>query len=97
MGRPTGSGKRRIMLWRLQGQRCAACGGWLHPNISKGPQSPTIDEVIPRSKGGMRVLGNQVVMHKRCNEAKADRMPNGCELIWLELVGAKLKAKGKIG
>lgn len=28
-------------------------------------------------------------MHKRCNGAKGDREPTGCELIWLEMVKAR--------
>ena len=85
--------RRRMMLWKLQDLRCAGCGERAWPHLGKRhPKVLTIDEVVPRSKGGMRVLGNQVVMHKRCNEAKADRMPNGCELIWLALVNARLRA-----
>lgn len=57
----------------------------------------TIDEAVPRSKGGRRVFGNQIAMHRLCNLRKADRMPNGCERIWLEMVNAKLRAKGKVG
>jgi 5-methylcytosine-specific restriction endonuclease McrA len=90
--------RRRMMLWKLQDLRCAGCGERAWPHLGKrNPKVLTIDEVVPRSKGGMRVLGNQLAMHKHCNEAKADRMPNGCELIWLEMVGAKLRAKGMLG
>lgn len=60
------------------------------------PYSLTVDEVLPQAKGGSRVLGNQVAMHKRCNLRKADRMPNGCDKIWLQLVNAKLYRRGKI-
>ena len=97
MGKPTGRGKRRLLLWKMQDLRCAACGGVAHINLGgRHPLRLTVDEVTPRSKGGLRVLGNQLVMHKCCNEAKADRDPSGCELIWLELVNARLRKRGKL-
>jgi hypothetical protein len=83
--------RRRIMLWRLQNRRCAGCGKRAWPR-RWGRDGLTIDEVVPQAKGGRRILGNQVAMHRACNEAKADRMPNGCELIWLALVNARLPA-----
>ncbi|MGL4198160.1 MAG: DNA (cytosine-5-)-methyltransferase [Allorhizobium sp.] len=41
----------------------------------------------------IRHLGNQVAMHRSCNEAKADRLPNGCEIIMLHLVNARLMSE----
>lgn len=85
--------RRRVMLWKLQNRRCAGCGKRAWPHLpGYHPNRLTIDEVVPQAKGGRRVLGNQVAMHRACNEAKADRLPNGCELIWLALVNARLPA-----
>jgi hypothetical protein len=89
---------RRMLIWNLQDRRCAGCGERAYSHLPrKHMRSLTIDEAVPRAKGGMRVLGNQLVMHQSCNLKKADRMPNGCEKIWLELVNARLKARGKMG
>lgn len=97
MGKPTGQGKRRLLLWKMQDMRCASCGGFAHLHLGgRHPWRLTLDEAVPRARGGRRELGNQLVMRKICNEAKADRMPTGCELIWLELVNARLRKKGKL-
>lgn len=53
----------------------------------------TVDEVVPRSRGGFRMLGNQVAAHWNCNQWKANRMPNGCEIIMLHLVNARLMSE----
>lgn len=85
--------ERRALLWKLQNQRCAGCG---HRIRSRSINALTIDEAIPRARGGRRAFGNQLAMHRLCNLRKADRMPNGCEKIWLEMVNAKLRVKGKV-
>lgn len=46
----------------------------------------SIDHVIPRSRGGGDHIGNMLIMHRRCNGAKADRQPNGCDRIWHDAV-----------
>lgn len=95
--RAAGQAKRRMMIWKMQNLRCAGCGQRAWPHLPwKHPKCITIDEVVPRAKGGLRAHGNQIVMHRDCNARKADRMPNGCELIWLELVNAKLISTGKL-
>ena len=87
-----GKTERRVLLWNLQGQRCAGCGNRIR---SRSIHALTIDEAIPRARGGRRIFGNQLAMHRLCNLKKADRMPNGCERIWLEMVNAKLRKRGK--
>ena len=90
-------GWRKARIKRLVGvQRgiCASCGGPMQVRRGQAEaRHPTTDEVWPRSRGGMRVLGNQVAMHRACNEAKADRLPNGCEIIMLHLVNARLMSE----
>lgn len=85
---------RTKRLFHVQRGFCACC---VKPMRIKGahhqPWRATIDEVWPRSRGGMRMLGNQVAMHRACNEAKADRVPNGCEIIMLHLVNARLMSE----
>lgn len=95
--RATGQAKKRMLIWKLQDLRCASCGERAWPHLPWAhPKCLTIDEVVPRARGGLRALGNQIVMHRDCNARKADRMPNGCELIWLELVNARLRKRRKL-
>lgn len=88
---------RRVMLANAieaQGRRCALCG-WLFPpegDLALDQDKPSLDRVWPGAKGGSYVPGNVLAMHKRCNSAKADREPTGCELVWLEAVKARLGA-----
>ena len=71
---------------------CPYCDDWLEfdPSFDMShPLRPSIDHVMPRGKGGGH-LGNKLVMHRECNCAKGDRLPNGCERIWLAAVTANL-------
>jgi 5-methylcytosine-specific restriction endonuclease McrA len=71
---------------------CPLCDDWLEfdPDFDPShPLRPSFDHVVPRSKGGANV-GNRIAMHRECNCLKSDRMPNGCELLWLAVVNARL-------
>lgn len=50
----------------------------------------TIDHVIPRSMDGPLRFGNVVLAHQPCNQRKANRPPNGCELVFLLMVNNRL-------
>jgi 5-methylcytosine-specific restriction endonuclease McrA len=73
------------VLWRAQGRTCALCG-----QAMRRLWEVTTEHVVPRSAGGFWGLGNVVAAHPACNTAKADRMPTGCELVWLLAVNARL-------
>lgn len=83
------------IIAKLQAQRCILCGERFDlslPRVGLGivnEMIATIEHVIPRARGG-RQRGNKLVTHRRCNALKADAMPNGCELIWLAAVNARL-------
>jgi hypothetical protein len=79
------TGSIHRVLWRLQGGLCAICG---QPIGS--PRQASVDHVIAETLGGVSHLGNFVVTHGRCNRAKSNRLPTGCELIWLLAVNARL-------
>lgn len=84
----------------IQGNCCLLCGtplsvvnphtGFRYNIYSK--RRPTYEHVVPRARGGVN-HGNRLVAHKFCNEAKADRMPTGCELVWLAVVNARLQIR----
>jgi hypothetical protein len=85
-----------MALIRVQDFRCAYCGkAFLLNGYRFSPRTPTVEHVWPRRDGHSRV-GNTVAVHRRCNQAKAGRMPTGCELISLEIVNAK-RSPGCIG
>jgi 5-methylcytosine-specific restriction endonuclease McrA len=76
--------RMRAKLYIAQHGNCGICGRKL-----KSLAHCTIEHVVPRALGG-RSDGNRVVAHRSCNEAKGDREPNGCELIWLSAANARL-------
>lgn len=64
-------------LIKRDGLRCALCGKMCNPNDHEwtkyfGPTSPTIDHIIPMSKGGGHVWDNVQVAHAICNSIKRD-------------------------
>ena len=75
---------RRRALWQLQGGLCFYCGNSLGSDGCDPSFVPTVDEVVPRAKGGRRAADNVVLAHLRCNALKANRMPTPDELARLE-------------
>lgn len=75
----------RSRLHWAQGNRCALCGD----KLSRRHQA-TVDHVYPRRVSPWRGLGNVILAHDRCNRLKADRLPTGCEIVWLLAVNARL-------
>ena len=62
-------------LIRRNGLRCAICGEMCDPNDHSwtrfsGPQYPSIDHIIPLSKGGGHIWDNVQVAHIICNSEK---------------------------
>lgn len=66
-------------LIKFKGLRCGICGRMCDPNDHSwskyfGPMYPTIDHIIPMSKGGGHTWDNVQVAHAICNSYKCDRM-----------------------
>ena len=66
-------------LIKLKGLRCGICGGMCNPKdhawtIYMGPTSPTIDHIVPMSKGGGHTWDNVQVAHAICNSYKCDHV-----------------------
>ena len=66
-------------LIKRDGLRCALCGKMCDPNDHgwtkyMGPKSPTIDHIVPMSKGGGHVWSNVQIAHALCNSYKCDKV-----------------------
>lgn len=62
------------------GWSCWLCGGALDGDGPlNGPAAPTIDHVVPRSRGGRSDLSNLRLAHRRCNGRRGNHLP---ELDW---------------
>lgn len=86
--------QRMILHWAQDGL-CAGCGRPMGLSV-RGPKSratyPTFDHVVPKSRGGGRVLINGLLKHRGCNEGRADRPPTGCDRVWQTLVRSRLES-----
>jgi hypothetical protein len=62
------------------------------PRVGRGTERtrPSLDHVVPRGMQGSNSVTNQIAAHNGCNNAKGDRPPTGCELVWLSTVRAVL-------
>lgn len=70
---------------RAQGKLCPYCARPFSPNLHETEDHwrPSIDHVLALSRGGFDGWGNVLAVHRRCNERKGNRLPTGCEIIWL--------------
>lgn len=59
------------VLIQKHGGICQLCGeAVLASGHEHGPDSATIDHVIPLARGGQDVISNMQLAHRRCNNAK---------------------------
>lgn len=57
------------------GDECYLCGRRVRLTL-KGGKGPSVDHLIPRSKGGTHELANSALVHKDCNSRKGNRPAN---------------------
>lgn len=79
MGNQVDRHYRMRRLWELQDGRCAHCDGQMpkpdncrERGEMETALAPTLDHVIPRSRGGSHGLRNLVLAHRECNGARGD-------------------------
>lgn len=65
-------------LIKRDGLRCAICGEMCDPNDRSwsdfaGPMSPSIDHIVPMSKGGGHTWNNVQIAHIICNSYKSNK------------------------
>jgi 5-methylcytosine-specific restriction endonuclease McrA len=79
MGRRARMCRRRALYIEQRGL-CAECGEVMLIDVGDVqylmPLFATIDHIQPLSKGGVDEATNRRLVHKACNEAKADREPD---------------------
>lgn len=66
-----GASKVRTLLWR-DGNLCWLCG---MPFSKQHGKKPSLDHVIPKSKGGSNRNENLRLAHSRCNRDRGDMDP----------------------
>jgi hypothetical protein len=76
--------RRAKQLAEAQDWFCPLCGG----DLRIGALS--MDHVWPRATLGRGLQQNHLAAHERCNHRKGDRLPTGCELLWLAAVNDRL-------
>src|SRR3954447_5673084 len=78
---PPNSEPGAVQLTRIaerDGWWCWLCGEAIEPD-AVGPWQPTIDHLVPRSRGGSSELSNLRLAHRRCNNHRGSHLP---ELDW---------------
>lgn len=87
---------RMAAFEEAQGGVCGLCGErFVPPNREHEVRwglRRSFDHVEPKGAGGPD-RGNLLLAHQGCNNKKGGRPPTGCELIWLQLVNARLGVK----
>ena len=67
-------GKKRWMLWTRQGGVCPLCLRGIKWNAQLQDEKPTLDHIIPVSRGGSGQMTNLRVVHHVCNQRRANRL-----------------------
>lgn len=57
----------RQKVWERDGGMCQWCWRPVHQSVA------SLDHIIPKSHGGTNAMDNLQIMHKKCNQEKADR------------------------
>ncbi len=69
----------RVRMFLNQDGNCSLCGeamslAVLHP---LSDDYPTLDHILPRSRGGTNAVSNIALAHRRCNERRGNALlPN---------------------
>lgn len=71
---------KRDEIFARDGFTCQLCSGALHMAETRPhPKSPSIDHIVPLSRGGAHTYDNVQATHLRCNESKNAQLPENLE------------------
>ncbi len=79
----------RRVVWERDKGRCGLCGEMVDWDVKyPDPRSPSIDHIVPISKGGVHSYDNVQITHLRCNVGKGNReikpvVYRGARIIWI--------------
>lgn len=62
-----------VAAFRRGGGRCGICGKPADVKITEGPMRPTLDHIVPQSRGGGEDRANIQLAHYVCNSRKGNR------------------------
>lgn len=62
-----------IAAYRRSNGVCGICGQPVDLTISSGPLQPTIDHIVPQTRGGSSDRVNLQLAHRVCNNRKGNR------------------------
>lgn len=66
-----------LVVFRRDRWRCGICGGKVDPHCEfPDPLSPSLDHIMPLSRGGEHTMRNLQLAHLGCNIRKRDRIPS---------------------
>jgi 5-methylcytosine-specific restriction endonuclease McrA len=61
-------------LFDLQDGKCWICGKLMHEFARPGhPLAPSIDHIVPLSKGGKNDPSNKLLAHRSCNSERGNK------------------------
>lgn len=73
---PPGETIRLRDIAERDGWICQLCGDPVDPSIQDhGPDSPSLDHIVPVSRGGSHTCDNVQLAHLSCNVRKGNRLP----------------------
>jgi 5-methylcytosine-specific restriction endonuclease McrA len=66
----------KVLVFQRDSYRCGICGEQTDHTVDfPDPLAPTLDHVVPMSKGGPHLYSNVQCAHFECNKRKADSSP----------------------
>lgn len=80
----------RRVVWERDKGRCGICGGMVDfTKVSPDPMAPSLDHIVPISKGGEHSYTNIQLAHLGCNMSKGSKLVRpkyyqGARIVWIK-------------
>ncbi|MBA2466187.1 MAG: HNH endonuclease [Sphingomonas sp.] len=80
-------------LHQRDGDNCWRCKRPMRFDLPRShPKAPSIEHIMPKSRGGTMALGNLCLCHRRCNWELGDKTPEVKERMRLRAEGQSVTA-----